>query len=199
MVLSFSVMKDSDSEFSHGEAVDPWRCWFICTGSTYGTWLPGDPRGWRTKGHRVHVEGDYRNPPVDTAARKRLHEINKARMKQSAVYLDDPIAREAACEAMALKLVKDDIECSVLSVSINHYHVLVRVPDCHPRYWLGRAKKSATTVMKKKGVTEGRVWASKGQCKPIVDEGHWCKARDYIERHFTGEGAAVWVDGGLRV
>ncbi len=33
------------------------------TWSTYGSWLPGDPRGFRTRGHRLHVDGDYRNPP----------------------------------------------------------------------------------------------------------------------------------------
>ena len=30
---------------------------------TYGSWLPGDPRGFRTRRHREHVEGDYKHPP----------------------------------------------------------------------------------------------------------------------------------------
>jgi len=41
----------------------PWNRWFHCIGGTYGSWLPGDPRGFRTRHHREHVEGDYRNPP----------------------------------------------------------------------------------------------------------------------------------------
>lgn len=41
----------------------PWNNWYHCMGNTYGTWLPGDPRGFRTRHHREHVEGDYRDPP----------------------------------------------------------------------------------------------------------------------------------------
>src|SRR5690349_5207107 len=37
--------------------------WFHCTTHTYGTWLRGDPRGWRSRNHREHVDGDYKHPP----------------------------------------------------------------------------------------------------------------------------------------
>src|SRR5437867_10987899 len=37
--------------------------WFHIIISTYGSWLFGDPRGFRTRHHRLHVEGDYKNPP----------------------------------------------------------------------------------------------------------------------------------------
>jgi hypothetical protein len=33
-------------------------------GHTYGTWLPGDPKGFRTRHHREHIEGDYKKPPA---------------------------------------------------------------------------------------------------------------------------------------
>src|SRR3954468_9029001 len=46
-------------------AETPWNNWYHCMGNTYGTWLPGDPRGFRTRLHREHVEGDYRNPPKE--------------------------------------------------------------------------------------------------------------------------------------
>src|SRR5436190_1901454 len=39
------------------------RKWFHITTHTYAAWLPGDPRGFRTRHHREHVEGDYKNPP----------------------------------------------------------------------------------------------------------------------------------------
>ena len=28
-------------------AMPAWNGWYHVTGNTYGTWLPGDPRGWR--------------------------------------------------------------------------------------------------------------------------------------------------------
>src|SRR5437763_8982102 len=37
--------------------------WFHVTAHTYGAWLYGDARGFRTRHHREHVEGDYKNPP----------------------------------------------------------------------------------------------------------------------------------------
>ena len=31
--------------------------------STLNSWLPGDPRGFRTVKHKIHSSGDYKNPP----------------------------------------------------------------------------------------------------------------------------------------
>ena len=38
----------------------PWNNWFHCMTSAYGQWLPGDPKGWRERNHRKHIEGDPR-------------------------------------------------------------------------------------------------------------------------------------------
>ena len=40
------------------------RAWFHIVLTTYGSWLYGDERGFRTRGHREHVEGDYKRPPT---------------------------------------------------------------------------------------------------------------------------------------
>jgi len=39
--------------------MEPWNHWYHVNGNTYGTWLPGDPRGWRSYKHKRHVEGEY--------------------------------------------------------------------------------------------------------------------------------------------
>jgi len=44
-------------------ALAPWRDWYHCVVTTYGAWLRGDPRGWRSRHHREHIQGDYRRPP----------------------------------------------------------------------------------------------------------------------------------------
>src|SRR5213083_3044797 len=41
----------------------PWDHWYHVTVHTYGQWLRGDPRGWRARNHREHVDGDYKHPP----------------------------------------------------------------------------------------------------------------------------------------
>ena len=52
-------------DHSPSHSPDPRRDWhwYHLILSTYGSWLPGDPRGFRTRHHRFHVEGDYKDPP----------------------------------------------------------------------------------------------------------------------------------------
>jgi hypothetical protein len=64
----------------------PWNDWYHCMGSTYGTWLPGDARGFRTRHHREHIEGDYRNPPPKGMYEAR-HQQSKDVMQRDVVYL----------------------------------------------------------------------------------------------------------------
>jgi hypothetical protein len=40
-----------------------WNDWYHVVVHVYGSWLRGDPRGWRARHHREHVDGDYKNPP----------------------------------------------------------------------------------------------------------------------------------------
>src|SRR5689334_11852513 len=37
--------------------------WAHVMSSMRGQWLPGDERGFRDHGHRIHSSGDYKNPP----------------------------------------------------------------------------------------------------------------------------------------
>ncbi len=41
----------------------PGKCWWHNILSTHGSWLPGNPRGFRSRNHRIHSSGDYKNPP----------------------------------------------------------------------------------------------------------------------------------------
>jgi hypothetical protein len=35
-----------------------WNAWYHVTVNTYGTWLPGDPRGWHTRHRRAQPGAD---------------------------------------------------------------------------------------------------------------------------------------------
>jgi hypothetical protein len=37
--------------------------WIHFVETVYGAWLYGDARGFRTRYHREHIEGDYKDPP----------------------------------------------------------------------------------------------------------------------------------------
>ena len=84
------------------ERINPWNNWVHCCGSTYGTWVRGDPRGWRARHHREHVDGDYKNPPPPG---KYKHEQARSKklLKRQRVVLT-PAQREAACLAFARNL-----------------------------------------------------------------------------------------------
>src|SRR5947209_1503154 len=130
--------------------MDPWSNWYHCTGSTYGTWLRGDPRGWRARHHREDVDGDYKHPPPP-GAYDRLHQQSKRLMKRQRVVLT-PEQREIACRLMVQALLFHNVELVDLCVGAKHWHVLARFRPMgqpltrdwwkrEPRHLMGIAKK----------------------------------------------------------
>jgi hypothetical protein len=41
----------------------PGKAWFHVTCTARHSWLPGDPRGFRSRNHRKHSTGDHKRPP----------------------------------------------------------------------------------------------------------------------------------------
>ncbi|MGB2821400.1 MAG: hypothetical protein WBF17_10490 [Phycisphaerae bacterium] len=195
----------------------PWRNWFHCSGSTYGTWLRGDPRGWRSRHHREHVEGDYKEPPPP-GKYDELHERSKRLMKHPEVFLDRK-HRVIACREMAQSLLRHGVELIDLSVSAAHYHILarftrvgeerspgIRIPglpkdkkiDTYEilkriaRHYVGIAKKDSARALSDAGlVAPGGVWTVRGSIRPIEDRGHQLRVAQYVRDHAPG-GAAIW-------
>ena len=54
--------------------------------TTYGTWLPGDFKGFRTRHHREHVEEDYKSAPP-AGLYYGLHRQSRELMKRDPVHL----------------------------------------------------------------------------------------------------------------
>src|SRR4051794_19573063 len=109
--------------------------WFHITTHTYGAWLYGDPRGFRTRHHREHVEGDYKNPPPAGKYRWQ-HERSKKLLKQPPVIL----AREwrpVIGVALLERLVEQGAEVIAISVGGQHVHIQARAPLSRPRKWVG--------------------------------------------------------------
>ena|SRR5205809_5238686 len=85
--------------------MQPWNDWYHCTLHTYGSWLRGDPRGWRARHHREHVVGDYKNPPPK---RKYLFEYSKSLMNRDPVKIENEL-RQFVLDAPIDKLVDNRI------------------------------------------------------------------------------------------
>jgi REP element-mobilizing transposase RayT len=166
-----------------------WNDWYHCNGNTYGTWLHGDPRGFREKKHRRQIEGNYKKPPpADSYEKLRLHA--KSLMKNPAVFLEQ-FARRIVCQAMVQELLSQQIELLALCVDDHHFHLLARFPDHQPRHWIGKAKRRASLAMQ--GYKKGeRLWALKFRALPVNDRRHQINVFEYILRH-KQQGAVVWT------
>ncbi|HWB19719.1 MAG TPA: hypothetical protein VG711_05410 [Phycisphaerales bacterium] len=178
-----------------------WNHWYHVTNSTYGTWLRGDPRGWRARQHREHVEGDYKSPPP-AGLYERLHVRSKTLLTKPPVLLTWN-QRVVVCKAFIEALQFHAISVQEFAVGEKHIHLLAQfprdrvtqkgVPIPDPvRHFTGIAKKESARRLSAAGlVSGGGIWAEKSHPIPIVDKRHWDHVRTYIRKH-AQEGAVVW-------
>ena len=166
-----------------------WNGWYHVNGNTYGTWLRGDPRGWRARRHREHVEGDYKNPPPEGEYAE-LHRRSKSLLKREPIRLNARQSR-AALDAMVAKLLEFEIEVLAVSVDAVHYHILARFPDDQVKGPVGWAKKNASHDLTELGLA-GTVWAKGCRPLPITGRRHQLNVFRYIAEH-ASKGACVWT------
>lgn len=163
--------------------------WYHVNANTYGTWLPGDPRGWRERGHRKHCEGDYRNPPPKGSGDK-LHQYAQRLLAKPPVHLDTT-QQVLAGRAMVEMLLEQNIELLALCLDEIHFHLLARFPDTQVRPVVGRAKKHAWHALVDHGF-EGKLWQDGSKVTPIGDRRHQLNVFRYITRHGQN-GAWLWT------
>ena len=141
------------------------------------------------KGHRQHIEGDYKNPPAPGTG-EGLHEHSREAMRKGEVFLDKQ-QRPIVGRALVEMLVRQDVELLVLAMGAAHYHLLGRFTDGLVRPRVGRAKKHATFTLMEHG-GEGALWAAGCRVLPITDRSHQVNVFNYIRNH-ASEGAWVWT------
>ncbi|QNN21053.1 hypothetical protein HED60_01800 [Planctomycetales bacterium ZRK34] len=186
-----------------------WNNWYHGVGSTHGSWLRGDPRGYRTHHHRFHVEGDYRNPPPPGVYAP-IFEYTHSKLRHPPIKLS-PRQRHMVCHAMIDRLHEDHVEVVALAIAVNHFHLLARFPllesiarkryarslirdgrDPAPRHYLGLARKHASHKLRDaKLKPEGPLWGVRPKFDPVRDRPHQLNVAHYIENHVR-EGAAVF-------
>ena len=167
-----------------------WNSWYHCTGNTHGTWLRGSDLRYRERHHRLHVEGDYRNPPPP-GKYAHVKRLSLRLMTQAPVYLDQN-ARQLAVGLFVDSFEKDRIDVVCVAIDEHHFHCLVRVSDHRPRHRVGRAMgRSARGLIDEGLCSPGKVWGVRCACKPVRDRAHQLAIVRYILAH--GEkGAEVW-------
>jgi hypothetical protein len=167
---------------------DNWY-WYHLTTSTYGSWLYGDHRGFRTRHHREHIIGDYKNPPPP-GMYDHLERWSRRSLKQPVVILE-PTWRERIGTALRDRLLQLGAELLVIAVSSKHVHAQAKLPFNKGRDWLGLAKKHAWFIARDSGWV-GQIWAKRSKALPIKDRRHQTNVYYYILEHREKEDAWVW-------
>ncbi len=160
--------------------------WWHVIISTHNSWLPGDGRGFRSRDHKIHSSGDYKNPPPpdEHEGLRKYHEQNSG----DAVVIPKD-SRETAGQAILAKLKKLEYRVLVVSVSATHSHWLVELPDDlkQVRLIVGQCKTKSSHAIRK--VLPGRVWAFRGSFISVETRDHQVKAYRYI---LDQEDAWIW-------
>lgn len=170
--------------------------WWLVTWTTYGTWLPGDPRGFQTwRGHRyVPPPKRYAKPAERTyqsVEYETEHHLASKSMTQDPVHLM-PDQRRIAVEAIVAQFAEMPIDPAILAVGGEHAHFLARFGAAKIRRTVGILKAAASRELHAAGTAFERVW-TRGchmKSKTTVKEVHG--AFEYVRRHEC-EGAVVHV------
>lgn len=150
-----------------------------------GWWLPGDPRGFRSRDHRIHSSGDYRNPPPK-GEHTGLYALNRARSTKAPELT--PAERESVAEVFIERLTPAPWSLLALACGAGHLHALFRAPGTDAARILGQCKRIASYRLERNA---GRLWGRGAGIDRIASADHWRAVERYILAH-RREGAVVW-------
>lgn len=166
----------------------PGRQWLHVVINTRCSWLPGDPRGFRNRKHRIHSSGDYKNlpPPGEHLG---LHMYNQSRRGREVRI--PPELRPRVGAAIVQWLQGAGYRLVALAVSGLHAHLLVELP-CEAeeqRRIIGACKNAASRAVRRE--MPGAIWSRGGAFRPIWDDEHQQNTYSYILGD-QGDGAWTW-------
>lgn len=167
--------------------------WFHIQWGTYGSWLPGDPRGFRNRDHRIHSSGDYKNPPPK-GEHAELHRYAKKVQREDAVVLAHEL-RAMAGQAIVEKAIDVPIPMLALAVCAKHVHALLKLDPSSVGMDVGKLKRHSSHAIRVH--LKGTVWSARKHEVAVTSMTQLRTCVRYIERH-REEGAFVWVDERVR-
>lgn len=163
--------------------------WWHIILSTKGSWLHGDERGFRSRGHRIHSSGDYKHRPPENE-HEGLREYHKDRSAPRIIIpkrLRSPIG-----EAILRKIHEQGFEVIIISVSGMHVHLIVKLFGGYKqvRRTAGTWKQASSHKVRDR--IPGSIWGESGKPIRIANRGHQVEAFNYILEH-AERGAWVWT------
>src|SRR5689334_1535924 len=94
--------------------------------STRRSWLHGDARGFRTRGHRIHSSGDYKDLPPE-GEHAGLLKYHRERARGAMIKIPRALRGEVGLALLRAVLLAG---CRVLVIAVTqkHAHLLVELP-----------------------------------------------------------------------
>lgn len=174
------------------------RYWLL-TWTTYGTWLPGDARGFVSNvrdGPGPEVRHNLPGTPYD-ADDARVRRRAQENMVGEPVWLTADQARIVAEQFQETARVRGWrlLACAVMA---NHVHLVVGVEgDPDPAKLLHDFKSYATRALKAAGhvPSGGRWWTESGSRRKLPDEGAVRGAIEYVRRQHAP--LVIWTASGV--
>ena len=141
------------STFNTGEPLAYFLTW-----TTYGTWLPGDERGWHRKGEPEILPP---NALFVEMAQSQLKKPPFTLSGNSRTLVEETIRRH--CEIRGWSL-------HALNARTNHVHVVVTAPGYPPETVRDQFKAWCTRILKTHEPTRSRFWTEGGSRRWINTE-----------------------------
>ena len=141
---------------------------YFITWTTYGTWLPGDDRGWNRKG-----ELEIRPPePL-------FYEAAAAGMKESAFLLSED-DRQLIVTTVRDHCVIREWELHAVNARSNHVHVVVTAPCYQPESVASQFKAWGTRKLKLNHPARTRFWTQGASCRWINRDEELTAVIEYV-------------------
>ena len=141
---------------------------YFITWTSYGTWLPGDERGWHRWG-----ESEPR-PPNEL-----FRQMAAAAMKETEFTLA-PDDRELVERTVARHCRIRGWMLHTVRARSNHVHVVVTAPGYHPKTVRDQLKAWCTRHLKPKYPGRERFWTEGGSCRWINHDDDLASAIAYV-------------------
>lgn len=130
----------------------------LITWTTYGTWLPGDARGWRAK----RLGNQPADPKLEAEAREKMK--------------FDPVTLSAADRATVEAACREHCDhrgwtLHAVNARTNHVHLVV-VADVKPQTIRDQLKANCTNKLRQQEqpLDRERTWTKGGDCEVLYDE-----------------------------
>jgi|SRR5580700_3082578 hypothetical protein len=168
--------------------------WWLITWGTYGSWLPGDPRGFRTWRRREYVPPPYGRAEsgeatYDPSAYAQRNEVARNRLTSNPVSLK-LAERRQACSALVAEIATLRIVPAILAVATHHAHFISQFGELEIRPTIGRIKAAATRSFNEASFGLSSVWAKGCHMESLKSEDDFLTAYRYVEQHRM-EGAVI--------